>query len=293
MSDGDLAPVAGVLLGRTVPPEHARALVAAGVLPAPTAEGLVPTAWLAALDPDPVPALPPGEWHGHLVREVRRFRDGRTRLVGASGPERAGQRERQLSRIGSAAWGAALALLMEGYRAEAWIWLDRAATLYRRSLADAEPGSWGRSIGCLKCRLLAGDLHAAAREARWTLELEARDGASPIARYAATIALLTLSRDEEARPLAAALVREPSFPAATATALLALVHRRPLEYEDAVREVLRTFETRDRFLEDVPVADTVMMLQILARGRVGVPALSSTRLPRLAGSPVSASAAAG
>lgn len=288
MSDGALAPLAGVLLGRTVPPEHARALVAADLLPAPTAEGLVPVGCFAELDPDPVPELPRGEWRDHLLREVRRFRDGRTRLHGASGEDRARQRESQLSRIGSAAWGAALTLLMEGFHVEASVWLDRAATLYRRSLADAEPGSWGRSIGCLKCRLLGSDLHGAAREARWTLELGARDSASPIARYAATVALLTLSRDDEAAPLAAGLVREPSFPDATGAALVALTRRRPEQYEAAVREVLRTFETRDRFLEDVPVADTVMTLQALARGRVPVPTLSSIRLP-----PVSSSAAAG
>lgn len=277
-----------------MPPEHVRALLAAGVLPAPTSDGLVPVACFVELDPDPVPELPLGEWRDHLLREVRRFRDGRQRLHGLSGEESAGPREKQLSRIGSAAWGAALALLMEGYREEAAVWLDRAATLYRRSLADAEPGSWGRSIGCLKCRLLTGDLHAAGREARWTLELGAREAASPIARYAAVIALLTLGRDADAEPAAVDLAGETSFPEATAAALVGLARREPGPYDEAVREVLHTFETRESFLENVPVADTVLTLQVLARARLPMlPVLTSERLPAEAASSVSSSAAAG
>ena len=43
--------------------------------------------------------------------------------------------------------------------------------------------------------------------------------------------------------------------------------------------MLETFEMRDRFLEDVPVADTVMTLQTLARPRGLEIGLRSPRLP--------------
>ena len=47
----------------------------------------------------------------------------------------------------------------------------------------------------------------------------------------------------------------------------------------AVKEVLESFETRHEYLEDLPVADTVLVLQALA-GRRGMAAeLSSPLLP--------------
>ena len=50
-------------------------------------------------------------------------------------------------------------------------------------------------------------------------------------------------------------------------------------YVEAVEEVLESFETRDAYLEDVPVADTVLVLQALA-GRRGMAAeLDSELLP--------------
>jgi hypothetical protein len=287
MTEG-LRPLEAVLLGRTVPREHVLALVLAGRLPEPV-DGLVPPDYLDALDPDPVPELPAGEWRDHVEREVSRYRDGRRRLLDALGDEGARRREQQLMRIASAAWGTALALVMEGRTEEPRVWFDRAGTLYRRSLADAEPGSWGRSVACLKCRLLGADPAGAAREARWTLELGARAAESATARYAATLALLVLDRDAEAMPLAQGLLEEESFPPATARALLALATGDADAYAASVAEVLVTFETRDRFLEDVPVADTVLTLQELARPRAATARLASPRLPP----ELSSSAAAG
>jgi hypothetical protein len=78
-------PLAGVCLGRTMPIEYVYALVRAGILPPPDgADELVPRGYLAAVDPDPLPELRAGEWRDHLMRELRRFRDGRTRLLDAS-----------------------------------------------------------------------------------------------------------------------------------------------------------------------------------------------------------------
>ena len=102
----------------------------------------------------------PGEppvWQAHIDRELNRFHDGQRRVVAMFAPGSERRREQQLMRMGSAAWGAGLALLMQARDSEAAWWLDRAADLYRHSLAYAEPGSWGRSIGALKARMLAGD----------------------------------------------------------------------------------------------------------------------------------------
>lgn len=279
MTARDLVPLAGVCLGRTVPVEHVRALALAGLLAPPAPGDLVPRDYLDDLDPDPVPELASEEWRGHLEREVRRHRDGRSRLLVAVGGEHARRRDQQLTRIGSAAWGAALALLMEGYAGEARVWFQRAATCYRRSLADAEPGSWGRCIGPLKALLLGGDVPGAERDARLTLDLGAAAAPSTTARYAGVLALLVLGRDDEAATLAEPLRSEAGFPPATADALIGLADGDGPAYAEAVTAVLHTFETRDRFLEDVPVADTVMTLQLLARARSLEVALRSPRLP--------------
>jgi len=279
VTGNDLVPLAGVCLGRTVPVEHVHALVHAGLLDAPAAGDLVPRDYLDELDPDPVPELRSDEWRGHLEREVRRHRDGRSRLLDAVGVEHGRRRDQQLTRIGSAAWGAALSLVMEGREAEARVWFLRAATCYRRSLADAEPGSWGRCIGPLKSLLLAGDARGAERDARLTLDLGAAGAPSTTARYAGALALLVLGRDDEAGSLAEPLREAEGFPPATADALTALARGDRAAYAEAVAAVLETFETRERFLEDIPVADTVMTLQVLARARALDVALRSPRLP--------------
>jgi hypothetical protein len=275
-------PLEGVCLSRDTPVEHVRALVAAGVLAVPTVDRagreMVPACYMDAIEDDPVPTLPDGEWRHHCERELRRFLDGRTRLLTAVGPERGRRREQQLMRIASAAWGIGLPLLMQGERAVARIWLRRAATLYRRSLADAEPGSWGRSIGAIKSRLLADDRRGAECEAAWTLQLGALD-ASTIGRYAGCLALLTLGRDEEARSVARDLGGRDHFPEATAACLMALAEGDSTGYASAVRAVLKTFETRSRFLEDIPVADTVLVLQELAAPRRLAIEVRSDRLP--------------
>ena len=45
-------------------------------------------------------------------------------------------------------------------------WLVRAAETYRRSWQHAPAGSWGRPIGAIKARILAGDWEGAADDAR-------------------------------------------------------------------------------------------------------------------------------
>jgi hypothetical protein len=54
----------------------------------------------------------------------------------------------------------------------------------------------------------------------------------------------------------------------------------PIGYVEAIEAVLESFETRDEYLEDLPVADTVMVLQALAARRGMAAELSSELLPR-------------
>jgi hypothetical protein len=58
-----------------------------------------------------------------------------------------------------------------------------------------------------------------------------------------------------------------SIPPAVTTSLGALASRDVAAYEVAIRELVADFEARDEFLEGVPVADTVIAFQALARER--------------------------
>ncbi|HET8651237.1 MAG TPA: hypothetical protein VFM13_01570 [Gaiellaceae bacterium] len=214
------------------------------------------------------------DWSAHLEREERRYRDGEERL-----PDDPDERQRQLTRMANAAGAAGLALLMGGRAADAADWLNRAAVRYRESYADAPPGSWGRPIGAIKARILAGDWAGAEREAEWALAEGAAESESPIGRYAGALALLTLGRDEDARPVADSLRGREDFPKDVADALATLAAEDVVGYTYAVETVLESFEHRDEYLEDMPVADTVVVLQALADRREMAAELSSPLLP--------------
>ena len=216
------------------------------------------------------------DWAAHLEREEARYRDGEARLPDARDAD---TRQRQLTRLGNAAGGAGLALLMLRRADEANTWFHRAADRYRESFPDAPPGSWGRPIGAMKSLVLAGDWPAAEDAARWSLEAGAPDADGPIGRYAAALALLVLGDDEEARVHANAVRTRDDFPEAVGDTLAYLAAQDVVGYAEAVEEVLESFETREEYLEDLPVADTVLVLQTLARRRGLAAELSSPLLP--------------
>ena len=215
-----------------------------------------------------------------MRREEERYRDGEARLPAAEDHD---VRQRQLTRMGNAAAGAGLAELMGGNTDAAGEWFARAVEQYRESYEQAPPGSWGRPIGILKARILAGDWNGAEADARWTLEQNAVDAPSPIGRYAACLALLVLDRDEEARVLADDLRTHADFPTPVGDALAMIAAQDPVGYVEAVEAVLESFERRDEYLEDLPVADTVLVLQALATCRGLAAELSSPLLPRTSG----------
>jgi len=182
--------------------------------------------------------------------------------------------------MGNAAAGAGLAELMSGNTGAARHWFAKAVERYRESYEDAPPGSWGRPIGILKARILAGDWEGAERDAEWTLAQGAAVSESPIGRYAAGLALLVLGRDDEARAVADELRTRDDFPSAVGDALALLAADDPVGYTEAVEAVLESFETRQEYLEDLPVADTVLVLQALAERRDMAAELASPLLPR-------------
>jgi hypothetical protein len=202
------------------------------------------------------------DWNAFVQREDGRYRDGSERL-----PDDPDTRQRQLTRMGNAAYGAGLAKLMLGDGEAAAKRFHAAAGTYLASYADAPPGSWGRLIAMMKASILAEDWTAAEEYANRTLDEGALDSTSPIGAYAATLALLTLGRDEDARLPASTLRDRDDFPPSVADAVAMLAAEDTAGYTVAVEDILESFEQRDEYLEDIPVADTVLVLQAVARRR--------------------------
>jgi hypothetical protein len=216
------------------------------------------------------------DWAGHVEREVARFRDGEARLPDPRDPD---ARQKQLTRMGNAAGGAGLALLMQGKEEEASEWLHRAAEVYRQSIDGAPAGSWGRPLGAMKALVIAGDWTAAEEAATWTLEYGAVDAETPIGHYAAALALLILGRDHDAIVHADAIRTRDDFPKDVGDSLAFIAAQDVVGYAYAIESALESFETRDEYLEDIPVADTVLVLQALADRRGLAAELSSPLLP--------------
>ena len=128
----------------------------------------------------------------------------------------------------------------------------------------------------MKSRLIAGDLEGAetTRAGRSTCRGLSR---SPIGRYAAAsrtscsekTCCLRAGRDAQ---------RSGWLSAAVTESVATLSAGDASGYDAAIRALVADFEAR-RFLEDTPVADTVLALQALARERGFEAALESPLLP--------------
>ena len=212
------------------------------------------------------------DWTGLHERARERYLDGASRL-----PDDPDARQRQLTRMGNAAGAAGLSALMAGDDGREWF--ARAAERYRESWEHAPPGSWGRPIGAMKARILAGDWDGATGEARWALEAGAGESESPIGRYAAALASLVLGDWRAAREHADYARTHEAFPGEVADALAFIAAEDVVGYVEAVEDVLESFEKRDEYLEDIPVADTVLVLQALAGRRDMAAELESELLP--------------
>jgi hypothetical protein len=190
------------------------------------------------------------DWRERYERSAARYAAGETRELD----------ERQLVQLANSAWAAGLCLLMAGDREEGSEWLRRSAGRYRESWS---PDAWGRPIGAIKALLIAGD--DAGDAARWALDAGAVEAESPIGHYAGVLALLVLDRDEEAGALAATLGED--FPGDVADALIALAAHDAEAYAAAAGRMLRSFQQQTQFLEDIPVPDTNLALDVLAERR--------------------------
>ena len=203
-------------------------------------------------------------WEEHAEREEARYADALARM-----PDEPDPRQKQLVRAAMAAGGAGLARLMQGRGAEAAGWFARSAERYRESWPDAPPASWGRLIGALKSRILAEDWEGAEVDARWALEQDPASGDSPIGAYAAALGRLVLGEDRQAAELAETLraADQDAFPAPVAEAIAGLAARDAGAYAAGCAAVLDSFEAREVYLEGIPVADTVIVLEALAERR--------------------------
>lgn len=175
--------------------------------------------------------------------------------------------ERAVVRLGNAAYAAGLALRM-ARSADAEAWFLRAAERWRASWdLGAGADSWGRPVGALKAAVLAHDEREAHELARWTLGLGASAAPSPIGRYAEALALLVRREWDETAGVAQTLRGRDDFPRDVGDALAAIGVADEAALAAAVASVVRSFETRDEYLEDVAVADTALVLHALARHR--------------------------
>jgi hypothetical protein len=212
------------------------------------------------------------DWGALHARARERYEDGKARL-----PDDPDQRQRQLTRMGNAAGAAGLTALMD--RRDGTEWFACAAERYRESWEHAPPGSWGRPIGAIKSLILGGDWEGAAAAARWAIESGAAEADSPIGRYAAALAYGVLGEWDEMRLHADYARTHEEFPNEVADALAFVAAEDVVGYVEAVEDVLESFAARDAYLEDVPVADTVLVLQALAARRGMAVALESELLP--------------
>ena len=148
------------------------------------------------------------EWREHFERERSRYADGESRLPEAADSD---ARQRQLTRMANAAAGAGLALLMLGRSRGRRLATARGGR-YRESSAGRrwEAGAARSERSRHACSPATS---GRAAEAESPHAEGAAEAESPIGRYAATLALLVLDRDDEARPVASSLRDRDDFPA--------------------------------------------------------------------------------
>jgi len=79
--------------------------------------------------------------------------------------------------------------------------------------------------------------------------------------------LLVLERWPDARHAADSLRERDDFPRDVADALAYLSAHDVVGYVEALESVVESFETRTEYLEDARVADTALVLDLLARRR--------------------------
>ncbi|HEV2060214.1 MAG TPA: hypothetical protein VGR11_12725, partial [Solirubrobacteraceae bacterium] len=172
---------------------------------------------------------------------------------------------RELMMAAISAEGVAHGALVAGDTEAARAAYADAVAKYRASWALAPPKSYGRLVGLLKAAVLAGDAGAAAEEVREALDGDADAGGSPVASYVLAVAALILGDDDAVAPLADVMDPRGGAFERTATALRALAAGNREAYADAVAAIEADFAARDEHLTGVAIADTAIMLELIAR----------------------------
>jgi hypothetical protein len=175
--------------------------------------------------------------------------------------------------------GEAQRALLSGDRAAAHLAFAEAAELYRESWEVAPPTAYGRLVGMLKSAVLAGGGAGEAADARRALA--DADPSSVTAAYARALAALILEEDEEVGAWTERMSQGGEAFGRTAQALMALAARDGEAFESTLAAIVHDFEARAEHLTGVAIADTALMLSVLAERRGMTVAIESPVLPVL------------
>lgn len=173
--------------------------------------------------------------------------------------------------------GEAQQQLLDGHLEAARAEFREVSELYRQSWEVAHPGAFGRLVGMLKASVLAGGGAEQAQYAR--AALTDADPESPTANYARALAALIADDDDDGRARARAMGTGGEAFLRTAAAIEALASRDGVAYTAALGAIVRDFEQRNKHLTGVAIADTAVMLEVLAGRRGMSAAIESPVLP--------------
>jgi hypothetical protein len=176
--------------------------------------------------------------------------------------------------------GEAHAALLAGDTEAATAGYARAVESYRASWALAPPKSYGRLVGLLKAAVLGGTAEAAADEVQAELEDDPDAAGSPVASYVLAVAALIKGDDDAVAPLAEVMEPRGGAFERTAAAMRALANQDGEAYAAAAAAITDDFEAREEHLTGVAIADTAIMLELIARER-GLAAELDSPLMRL------------
>lgn len=163
--------------------------------------------------------------------------------------------------------GRAHAALLSGDRETARATYAEAVDGYRASWALAPPKSYGRLVGLLKAAIIGGTPQPAAEEVRAALREDPDADGSPVAAYVRAVAAVVIGDDAAVPDLTATMDTRGEAFARTATALRALAAGDAEAYAAALAEIEADFAARDEHLTGVAIADTAVMLELLADAR--------------------------
>ncbi|MEA2131687.1 MAG: hypothetical protein QOJ85_4578 [Solirubrobacteraceae bacterium] len=174
---------------------------------------------------------------------------------------------RDLMMAAIAAEGRAHAALLAGDLETARQVYAEAVDGYRASWALAPPKSYGRLVGLLKAAVIGGAARPAADEVREALRDDPDAEGSPVAAYVRAVAAVIAGDDEAVPALAATMQTRGEAFERTGAALRALADGDGEAYAAALTAIEADFAARDAHLTGVAIADTAVMLELLAAER--------------------------